>query len=208
MMTLDPYISEWAAYGLTPPEHRWIYNKLDLCQRLGYEAYPVGSKVPPGIWCVRPILNIQGMARGGFRRVILDQPGFIQEPVGHVITRWTDAMRSWHLYVNDVPFSSQTTITFDGTLETMIEHSPTFPLPECLRDISRYMLVETLGDMVIDVGPRHMVEEMKKPIVEDYRKFVPEYEPPEYGKWGFQPHMKRLWSDELQAWTHEEIENG
>lgn len=202
-----PYISEWSVYGKTPAQHRWIYNKLDLCERLGQPAWPVGSRVPAGEYCVRPIMNIQGMARGGFRKVTLNNEGFIQDCVGHVITPWTDAPRSWHLYVNDEPFSSQTTVEFDGELETMIEHDPTFPLPEPLRNISRYMLVETLGDVVIDVGPRHMVEEMKQAIVDDYRQFDPDYNPPSYGKWGFQPHMKRRWSESLQAWTHEEVEN-
>jgi hypothetical protein len=152
-------------------------------------------------------MNITGMGSGGFKRVVLDKPGWIQKPTGHIVTRWTDAFRSWHLYVNDVPFSSQTTIEFDGEIETMIEHDPTFPMPRELMGISRYMLIETLGDTIIDIGPRHMVEEMKQPVIDDYRQFDPDYQPPEYGQWGFQPKMKRLWSDDLQAWTHEEVPN-
>jgi len=208
MIVISPYQSEWQVYHQVPAEHRWIFNKLDLCHKLGQTAYPVGCKIPPGVWCVRPIMNLRGMASGGFRRVVLDKPNFIQEPVGHVVTPWTDAFRSWHLYINDQGFSSQTTVEFDGEIETMIEHIPTFPLPRPLQGISRYMLVETLGDLVIDVSPRHMVEEMKQPVIDDYRQFDPDYEPPAYGKWGFQPHMARRWDDTLQGWTHEEIENG
>lgn len=201
MMIEDPYAYEGWLYEKTPPEHRWIFSKIGLGQKLGYPAGPVGMKVPAGVYCVRPDINLQGMAKGGFRRVVLDEPGYIHEPVGHCWTLWSDEPRSYNVFIDDVCFKRQVLDYKDGNMEYFREVEPDMLLPDPLRGISRYMMVETLGNMVIDVGPRHMVDEMWPEVVEDYRQFVPDYEPPSYGSWGWQYSYEHVWSDKLQAWT-------
>ena len=48
----------WQAY----PKLRWIYDRLQLSQALGYECGPAGTLPPrPGIWFVKPIINLNGM---------------------------------------------------------------------------------------------------------------------------------------------------
>lgn len=200
MIILPPYISEWQAYEQTPHDDRWIYNKIDL-----EGARPVGLKFPAGDYCVRPIINLMGMASGGFRRVTLSQPNFIQAPVGHCVTPWTNDYRQWHQFVDDDCWYSQKTIDLTNEVETMVECEPCMAMPDLFRGISRYMIIETLGDRIIDVSPRHMVEEMKPEVIDDYRERVdPDYKTPPYGKWGFQPLMRQTYRD--GAYYLEEIE--
>ena len=207
MIRLDPYIPEWAAYDQVPYEDRWIFNKLDLAHRLQGDCWPVGTRLDPGEYCVRPCINLGGMARGGFRKVVLDRSNFIHEPVGYCVTPWTDELRYWWSFVDDECWLGQRTVYIDDNgIEHMAEIEPTMILPEPLRDISHYLLVETLGSTIIDVSPRHMAEEMRTEVIEHHRQFDPKYEPPSYGKFGFQPKMARVWDEQLQAWTLEEIE--
>jgi len=201
MMTECPYQPEWMLYTETPPEHRWIYNKLDLAHRLGQEAWPVGLRFDAGVYCVRPAMNLMGMARGGFRRVELESPGFIQEPAGYVVTRWNDGQRSWHQYVNDVWNNGQCLAEKVDGIERYEETTEGPPLPEALKGISRYLLVERLGDEIIDVGPRHMLEEIRKDVLADYRQFNPDYEPPSWCDYGFRPYMRTY---EKDGWFHHE----
>lgn len=201
MIILPPYISEWQAYDEVPAEHRWIFNKLEL-----EGAKPVGMKFPTGDYCVRPIMNLMGMASGGFRRIVLTKPDFIQEPPGYCVTPWTNDYRQWHMFVDDDCWYSQRTIGITNSVELMEEYPACGVMPDRLKGISRYMMIEQLGDRIIDVSPRHMVEEMKADVIDDYRERVdPDYKPPSYGKWGFQPRMRQVYRD--GAYYLEEVEN-
>jgi hypothetical protein len=48
----------WLAF----PRLRWVYDRLQLSQALGYECGPAGT-LPPraGTWFVKPIINLNGM---------------------------------------------------------------------------------------------------------------------------------------------------
>lgn len=51
----------WDAY----PHHRWIFNKLELAQRLGYRCAPAGVPVTQSAeYIIRPIYNLNGMGLG------------------------------------------------------------------------------------------------------------------------------------------------
>ena len=56
----DP--AAWEAY----PEHRWVYDKLELCRRLGQPAGPLGTSIPDDHYPViaKPIMNLYGMGCG------------------------------------------------------------------------------------------------------------------------------------------------
>jgi hypothetical protein len=46
------------------PNDLWVYNKLQLSTKLGYNCGPAGMKVPsPGLYIVRPSVNFMGMGR-------------------------------------------------------------------------------------------------------------------------------------------------
>ena len=51
----------WQRY----PRLRWLYDRLQLSQALGYECGPAGTLPPgPGLWFVKPIINLNGMGVG------------------------------------------------------------------------------------------------------------------------------------------------
>lgn len=55
-------MEDWDAWQLYP-QHRWIYNKLDLSLKLNYLCGPTPMPVPKsGEYCVRPIINLGGMS--------------------------------------------------------------------------------------------------------------------------------------------------
>lgn len=48
----------WQKY----PQHRWVFNKLTLSLKLGYNAGPAGLMVPnEGDYIIRPVYNLSGM---------------------------------------------------------------------------------------------------------------------------------------------------
>lgn len=57
-------LEDWDAWNKYP-QHRWIFNKLELALRLGYTAGPTPMPVPKtGEYIVRPIYNLSGMSAG------------------------------------------------------------------------------------------------------------------------------------------------
>ena len=63
----------WQAY----PKLRWMYDRLQLSQALGYECGPAGTLPPrPGMWFVKPIINLNGMGVGAHAQVYDGGPVF------------------------------------------------------------------------------------------------------------------------------------
>lgn len=58
------------------PSHRWVFNKLELSLKLGYEAGPAGTSVPiEDDYIVRPTYNLSGMGVNA-RRIRLKRGDF------------------------------------------------------------------------------------------------------------------------------------
>lgn len=58
MLEVEYDCDAWIRY----PEHRWVFNKLEVALRLGYNAGPSGVSVPNnGDYVVRPTYNLSGM---------------------------------------------------------------------------------------------------------------------------------------------------
>lgn len=207
MITLQPYIAEVESYHLLPLEHRWIFNKLELAERFDAgPCGPVGTWMPRGEFCLRPIMNVGGMARGGFKKIVIEAArGIVHDPCGYCWTPWQDDFRRYTLFINDEFFARSGTVEIIGDIEVSKPLDERMELPKQLRGISRYMLVETLGDTIIDVGPRHMSEEMHEEVISDYRKTDPSYEP-ENKSIGFQPRMRRVYMPKFGGWRLESIE--
>ena len=212
MIVLPPYGKDYSAYDQLPESDRWIFNKLEICKRFGYKNYgPCGIPMPIGTYCIRPIMNLNGMSAGGFIKKVITKAGTMVCKPGYVWTKWETGKRSWVEYVNGKVSSALIQVSWDEkTLRERYMELPAnkaHPLPKQLQNISRYMLVEYLGDTVIDIGPRHMSEDAKESIINDYRNFDPMYEAPTEGKVGhFAPHMKRIqYKDESYGWEELDI---
>ena len=67
MKRIDEDEQAWVAF----PQHRWVFNKLEVALKLGYEAGPACVPVQhTGTYIVRPIYNLYGMSVGA-KRVFL-----------------------------------------------------------------------------------------------------------------------------------------
>lgn len=63
------------------PQLRWLYDRLQLSQTLEYECGPAGTLPPrPGIWFVKPIINLNGMGVGAYAQHYDGGPGFPVRP--------------------------------------------------------------------------------------------------------------------------------
>ena len=67
----------WRCY----PQLRWLYDRLQLSQALEYECGPAGTLPPrPGIWFVKPIINLNGMGVGAYAQHYDGGPAFPVRP--------------------------------------------------------------------------------------------------------------------------------
>jgi len=58
----------WEAFS----EHRWVFNKLEVALRMGYDAGPTGIPIrKSGYYIIRPTYNLYGMGIGA-KKVYLD----------------------------------------------------------------------------------------------------------------------------------------
>jgi len=179
MITLPPYEKDRTLYHKLPLKDRWIFNKLEICERFGYEPYgPCGTPMPAGTYCVRPIINLLGMAEGGFFKKVVKEGGVTLVP-SFMWTPWNTGMRSWVEYIDDEISSALIQTNWDENTQTerymeQLKHNA-HPLPDILNGISRYMFVEYLGDTIIDIVPRHMEEDARDFVINVYKKFDPSY---------------------------------
>ncbi len=83
----------WSRY----PHHRWLFNKLDLSLKLGYNAGPGGTSVPVnGDYIVRPIMNLSGMGVGA-KRVHLSRDDYKTVPPGYF---WCEYFQGPHMTID------------------------------------------------------------------------------------------------------------
>ncbi len=202
------------SYNQIPEEDQWVFNKMEICRRFGHKPFgPCGVSPPIGTYCIRPIMDLAGMASGGFWKCILNKnkiliPKNMNKP-GYFWSPWENGARRIFEYVENRLVAAQIAISFDE--KTNIEHYRELPpnkapaLPEQLQGISRYMRVEYLGNIIIDIGVRHQYEESLQSVIQDYRKFDPNYTPPEDVVFGFQPFMKRIQDSRTGGYRWESI---
>ncbi len=92
----NTYLEDWEAWDVYP-EHRWVFNKLELALRLGHAAGPVPTPVPvTGEYVVRPIYNLSGMAAGA--EIMTLQAGRVYDlPPGYF---WCERFMGEHVSIN------------------------------------------------------------------------------------------------------------
>lgn len=180
MVTMPPYIFDYQSYPLIPEADRWIFNKLQLAERLGYECGPIGTVAPFGDYCVRPIYSMLGEATGGFYKITIDAiKPHINEPHGYFWCEWFDGDHMWTQYINDVPAHASrnrvdpttnvlSSVSFDLVNDAIV-------MPDFLKGISRYMLIEAIGDNIIECSPRGMTLNARQELIDDYATIDPTY---------------------------------
>jgi len=218
MFTLPPYIYEKDLYPQIPQADRWIFNKLELMERLGIEAGPTGMNAPrDGFYCVKSMMNLHGMGAGGFYKARIDSRDIrhsarIANKPGYFWMPWYDGEHSWVQYINDQPATySRGTQTRSGLLsltEETVGIAP--PLPAILQNISRHMLVEyiqtALAHNVIEAAPRFMGANARQELIDEYKNNVdPSYDPKdlEFGTFD----MQRVRTRDGDGWTWDDAGN-
>ena len=57
----------WDAY----PQYRWLFNKLEVSLKLGYDCGPAGVPITKaGNYIIRPIYNLYGMGIGAHKKYL------------------------------------------------------------------------------------------------------------------------------------------
>jgi hypothetical protein len=95
----------WQAY----PKLRWVYDRLQLSQVLEYECGPAGTLPPrPGIWFVKPIINLNGMGVDACAQTYDGGQGFPIRPGSFWMPRFTGR----HLSLDLKRFPNQWEVQF------------------------------------------------------------------------------------------------
>jgi len=142
-------------------EDYWLFDKLILSRKLGYECGPAGMNVPrPATYCVRPVMNMFGMG-------VSARLEFIEKETNHLHPGefWCEVFHGDHVsvdYLDRVPF-----LTVMGQRETgepmykwskwtKVEHH--IPFPTVLTSLHGYypkVNCEFIGGNLIEVHLRH-----------------------------------------------------
>lgn len=158
----------WKAY----PHHRWIHDKLQLADRLGYDCGPAGVYVDQtNEYVIRPITNLSGMGVNARIQTIYTDDLYTVKPgefwcekfLGHQFTvdyEWQHGISG----PTPVPmFAAQ---GFRTSPELYRFHAwrrmppPNFKLPDWIvefADVARFN-VEFIGDRIIEIHLRSGVD--------------------------------------------------
>lgn len=153
----------------TYPKYSWVYNKLDLAMRLGYDCGIDGDfPKADGAFITRPIVNPSGMGLGA-REVFgtVDTP-MVTSP-GHF---WCEKFKGDHISIDYLWGKPQLVVvgykdplnTFiftrwekvNGYLESF-EFAKRISVPEVLKDVVEnveWINIEMIGDKIIEVHLR------------------------------------------------------
>jgi len=165
MMEFNKDLEDRYTYPLMPQEHRWIYNKLSVAEMMGYNCCPLGTPIKkPGFYCIRPVMACAGQGSGGFLKFHakqtqtgIDQPEY---RAGYFWCEWFTGWHAWTNFVNDEPVYECGGRLHNNEIIMQYKSNITFEeLPESLRGISKYMVLEHIEGSVIEISPRQMTIE-------------------------------------------------
>ena len=160
---LDEDFECWEEY----PQHRWVFNKLDVAMKLGYQCGPACVPVQQnGNYIVRPIYNLYGMSVSAEQKYLRVEDAHQMHnhkhiPPGHFWCEWFDGDHysidyAWH---NNVLEPTTTTVgTKEGlkfTQWTKIANVDK-KLPEWIQTFTdvEELNMEFIGDKLIEVHLR------------------------------------------------------
>jgi len=166
MLNLPPETEELESYPLTPEKDRWIFNKLLVAERLGYDCGPSGVPMTkPGSYCFRPVMNFMGNSYAGHFKFEFDgvnQPEIIP---GWFWCEWFDGDHEWVEFTDgnavnwyhtaalpDRPRNAQ------GRRKWERHNAPVInKVPAIFNGISKHLLIEHIGGKIIELAPRHSI---------------------------------------------------
>ena len=154
-------ISDKDVWEYIHPSDLWIYDKLILSKRLGYDCGPAGvAPRAPDNYIVRPCVNFEMMGHGA--SIMYLTPKDYEIPHGYF---WSEMFRGRHLSF-DFHFGKQV-LAVEGFKEdhTNLKRfskwtkvKDTFTLPSILQPIAdkyEWLNVEVIDDYVIEVHLRY-----------------------------------------------------
>ena len=185
MFIAPPYIYDYQAYPAVDAGDRPLLNKLHLAEALGHHCGPSG--VSPGIagkYCLRPMNSVRGLGAGGWFEHDLTLTPNNPLPVipGYMWCEWFDGEHRYTHFINDVAVHSSANPVNAGVMSSrgstaygVLTHA--VALPAFLVGKSRYVLIESLDDKIIDVAFRLMGMNARQEIIDDYKQVDPAYNP-------------------------------
>lgn len=184
MLVAPPYLYDYQIYPLVDQADKWILNKLHLAEALGYSCGPIGVPPPDGRYCLRPMNSVRGLGAGGFFDVTVDTARGMFMPIlpGYFWSEWFDGEHRFTHFINDVAVHSSANPVTNGTMRTrgntkfgVLDHAVT--LPPFLVGKSRYLLIESLDDKIIEVAFRSSGMNARQEMIDDYKKVDAGYAP-------------------------------
>ena len=147
---------EATAWRNSSDQDLWVFDKLIVGRKLGYNCGPAGMDVPqPGLYITRPCVNIPGMGRGA--RVQYLRQKTHQLPTGHF---WSEIFNGRHIsvdYHNGEQILAVEGFRPDGYLWKFVKWEKIdeqFPLPQIFHELverHEYINVEYIGGKVIEL---------------------------------------------------------
>jgi hypothetical protein len=159
---LDEDFECWEHY----PQHRWVFNKLEVAMKLGYHCGPACVPVKHnGNYIVRPIYNLYGMSVGAEQKYLrksdtqlMNDHGLI--PPGHFWCDWFDGVHysidyKWELDLEPITTTIGTKEGLKFTQWTKVENVYK-ELPKWIYkfDDVEELNLEFIGDKLIEVHLR------------------------------------------------------
>jgi len=169
-MTVEEDFEAWNQY----PEHRWLFNKLEVALRMGYNAGPSGVPISkPGEYIVRPTYNLYGMGIGAKKMYLdpekdtKDMIALAHVPPGYF---WCEYLEGDHLSIDLhrveskwVPFCTTRGVHRSENDLVMFDHweridtPKKFKLPRFLHQgvsSPKYLNIETKGTHIFEIHLR------------------------------------------------------
>jgi hypothetical protein len=135
----------------------WVFDKLILANKLGYECGARGRDVPePGLYVVRPCVNLMGMGEGACVYFLTECTEHI--PVGYF---WSEIFKGRHLSVDY--HNKKQVLCVQGHREDPLrlgrwskweKANDVIPFPKVLEKLKQdyeWINVEMIGDKIIEV---------------------------------------------------------
>jgi hypothetical protein len=128
--------------------------------------------------------SVRGLGSGGWFDINVDYAANETMPLipGYFWCEWFDREHRYTHYINDVAVHSSANPVTGGVMRTRgstrwgtLDH--VVALPAFLTDKSRYLMVESLDDKIIDVAFRHMAINARPEPIDDYKTIDAGYDP-------------------------------
>lgn len=156
-------LDEWDLWDLFP-QHRWVFNKLELSLRLGYSAAPVPKPVPyTGEYVVRPIYNLSGMGIGAELHSLKAGEVLSMPPSRFWCERFLGSHYSVNYYWKDDRWVEVQTSEAETNFEELSKfknwkliENQNIPLPEWIDEFAdvQFLNIEFIGNKIIEIHLR------------------------------------------------------